>query len=329
MRRWGRLQEVASESPLVNGRFGTAYTIGLQNNSAVDASTLQAIVTLKHWDAYSLENSDGATRYNFDANVSAFALADTYFPAFKRSVQVGGALGAMCSYNALNGIPTCASAFLTSVLRGEWGFEGYVTSDSGSVEAIYEQHHYTADAVSAACVALRDGSTDVCSGMVYYDALLNATIAPGAPCSRTDLDAALRHTLTLRFQLGLFDKQAASKPFWNVPLNVINTTASQATNLLATLESMVLLKSDGVTLPLAAGKSIAVIGPNAGATAVLVGNYLGQICPIETHIGNTSCLQSIYDSVAELNNAAALTSEKLKFVSARPKPKGNTGCPVK
>ena len=76
-------------------------------------------VTLKHWDAYSLENSDGFTRYNFNAVVSNYSLADTYFPAFKKSVVDGGAKGVMCSYNALNGVPTCASAFLTSVLRYE------------------------------------------------------------------------------------------------------------------------------------------------------------------------------------------------------------------
>jgi hypothetical protein len=147
---WGRNQEVASEDPLVNGRFGAAYTLGLQNNSGLDGRYYQAIVTLKHWvrcsvtgcvqlpasrvlvmgrrvganaprpatlthslsahchrrppvsphrlhrrpqDAYSLENSDGFTRYNFNAVVSNYSLASTYWPAFKASVQQGGAKG--------------------------------------------------------------------------------------------------------------------------------------------------------------------------------------------------------------------------------------------
>lgn len=89
--RWGRTQEVPSEDPLINGRFGVGYTVGLQNGT--DPRYLQAVVTLKHWDAYSLEDADGFTRYNFNAVVSPYALASTYWPAFKASVQQGGALG--------------------------------------------------------------------------------------------------------------------------------------------------------------------------------------------------------------------------------------------
>ena len=76
-----------------------------------------------------MEDSDGARRYDFNAVVSPYALASTYFPAFAASVGEGGALGVMCSYNAVNGIPTCASPMLTRVLRDTWGFRGYVTSD--------------------------------------------------------------------------------------------------------------------------------------------------------------------------------------------------------
>ena len=78
----------------------------------------------------SLENSDGFERHNFNAVVSNYGLATTYFPAFRQSVVRGGAQGVMCSYNALNGVPTCASPFLRDVLRGEWGFSGYITSDT-------------------------------------------------------------------------------------------------------------------------------------------------------------------------------------------------------
>lgn len=93
--RWGRNQEVPSEDPLLNGDFGSGYTQGLQQG--VDSKFLQAVVTLKHWDAYSLENSGGFTRHNFDARVSSYALAHTYFPAFRKSVVEGGATGVMCS----------------------------------------------------------------------------------------------------------------------------------------------------------------------------------------------------------------------------------------
>ena len=92
--RWGRSMEVPGEDPLINGRYGAAYTLGMQNGE--DGRYLRAITTLKHWDAYSLENSDGFTRYNFNAVVSNFTLADTYFPAFKASIVEGGAKGVMC-----------------------------------------------------------------------------------------------------------------------------------------------------------------------------------------------------------------------------------------
>ena len=93
--------EVASEDPKLNGDYGVAYTTGLQASSA-DPRYLQAIVTLKHWDAYSLEDSDGFTRHNFNAIVGPGDLADSYMPAFKASVEQGNAKGVMCSYNALN-----------------------------------------------------------------------------------------------------------------------------------------------------------------------------------------------------------------------------------
>ena len=79
----------------VNGDFGTQYTLGLQTGE--DSRFLKAIVTLKHWDAYSLEDSDGFARYNFNAIVSPFALADTYWPAFEKAVKVGGAQGVLYS----------------------------------------------------------------------------------------------------------------------------------------------------------------------------------------------------------------------------------------
>lgn len=91
--RWGRNQEVASESPLLNGDYGAEYTLGLQQGA--DPEYLQVAVTLKHWDAYSLEDAGGFTRHNFNAVVSNYALAHTYFPAFRKSVVEGGATGVM------------------------------------------------------------------------------------------------------------------------------------------------------------------------------------------------------------------------------------------
>jgi len=184
-----------------------------------------------------------------------------------------------CSYNAVNGVPTCASDTLTSVLRGAWNFSGYITSDSGAIEDVYlpfpKGHHYVDTPAEAACVSIRNGTTDVCSGAVYHDALMDS-VSSGL-CSRADVDAALYRTMMVRMKAGLFDP-IQDQPYWHTPISAVNTPANEDANLRATLSSMVLLKHDGSTLPFARGKRIAVIGPHANASAALVGNYLGQLC---------------------------------------------------
>ena len=190
--------------------------------------------------------------------------------------------------NALNGIPTCASPFLRDLLRGTWAFKGYVTSDTGALEDIYNQHHFTATEAEAACQALVNGTTDVSSDVVYHNALLT--------CAKAGIDAALTNTFRLRFQLGLFDP-IGDQPYWATPLSAVATPAAAATNLLATLSSMVLLKHDGKTLPLPVGKTIAVVGPHANATDALVGNYLAQLCADDT----SHCVQSPFQAIAARN----------------------------
>jgi hypothetical protein len=270
--RWGRNQEVSSEDALVNGRYGTAYTIGVQTGE--DPNYLKTSVTIKHDFAYSLEDSDGHTRHNFNAIVSNATMADTYFVAFKMAVTnpVSPARGLMCSYNAVNGIPSCASAgFQETVVRGLWGFNGYISSDTGAIEDMYQPdgHHFVKTSGEAACAALR-GSTDVCSGAPFVESLM-AAVAAGT-CSAADVSRALTRTLTLRMDLGLFDP-IESQPYWHVPLTAVSTPASLDSSRRAARASMVLLKNAGAgALPLARGKRLAVIGPHAKATDALVGN---------------------------------------------------------
>ena len=284
---------------MTNGRFGAAYTKGLQTNSA-DTSKLQVAVTLKHWDAYSLENSDGFTRHNFNAIVDNYTIADTFWPAFADAVLVGKARGVMCSYNALNGVPTCANPLLNHQLRTVWGFEGYVSSDTGAVSDIYKEHKYTKDASSAACTALKDGKCDIDSGAVYHEALLDGVKA--GHCSMDDVDAGLFNTLKLRFEMGLFDPPQ-QQPLWRVPTSAINSADHIAASKLATLESMVLLKNEAETLPFKPGASVAVIGPHAKAQGALVGNYLGQICPSDTF----DCVQTPFEAITTVNTGGKTT----------------------
>jgi len=83
-------------------------------------------------------------RHHFNAIITQQDLTDTYFPAFGSCANRGNASGVMCSYNAVNGVPSCASSFLLNeTLRGKWGFNGYVTSDCGAVNDVYSSHNYT------------------------------------------------------------------------------------------------------------------------------------------------------------------------------------------
>lgn len=354
--RWGRNQEVPSEDPTVNGLFGQMYTIGLQTGQ--DPRYLQAVVTLKHFDAYSLEKADGFTRHDFNAQVSNFSLASTYLPAFRAAVTRGGATGVMCSYNAINGIPACASGMLNQTLRGEWGFTGYITSDTGAVEDIYKHHAYVPDGPRAACAALAAGGTDIDSGKVYSESLLEGVRL--GYCSMDDLRRSLRRTLGLRFRLGLFDPIEA-QPYWHVPPEAVASPTHRQLNLLAARSSIVLLKNEpllgvpagsgservheeridapgvadpsrradeqagpvpsewvwggkltgrlGViapqTLPLPTGRSLAVIGPHANASAALVGNYVGQVCPGASPT-DLSCVETVAGALSAFASSTAV-----------------------
>jgi beta-D-xylosidase 4 len=198
------------------------------------------------------------------------------------------------------GQPTCASDTLRHILRDIWNFTGYQTSDTGALEDVYKEHKYVATEQEAACVSLINGTTDVCSGAVYHDAVLG--------CGADAVNAALRRTFRLRFQLGLFDPIAADTPYWLTPLSSIGTPEASAFSALATRESMVLLKNapGAGALPWAPGMKIAVLGPHANATTALVGNYLGQICPDD----GFECIQSPFGAIRTLNRGGATTLEK-------------------
>ena len=238
--------------------------------------------------------------YDFNAVITNYTMATTYLPAFRRSIVNNGAAGLMCSYNAINGIPTCASPFLYNVLRNIWNYTGYVTSDTGAIESIYKDHHYVATAAEAACVAI--GITDVCSGAVYHDNVIW--------CDEAKVKTAVAHTLALRMNMGLFD-DATSAPYWHVPITAVDTQASRALNLLAAQESLVLLKNSGNVLPLTKGKKIAVIGPHANATLAMAGNYLGQLCPSNEF----ECIISPFLAIQNANTGGTTTLGQLNSLT--------------
>ncbi|KAJ0396860.1 hypothetical protein ATCC90586_008223 [Pythium insidiosum] len=300
--RWGRNMETPSEDPLMNARYGVAYTRGLQEGP--DKRYLQAVVTLKHWIAYSLEHYAGSDRMDFDAIVSRYDFVDTYLPAFRASVVEGKAKGIMCSYNSVNGVPTCANEELTGILRDDLKFDGYITSDSGAIEAIYKNHHYTSTLCEAGRLAILRG-TDVNSGSVYRKCL--EELVASKLLDEKVIDAAVRRTLTLRFKLGLFDP-IADQPYWNVKPEEVNKREHQELSLDLTRKSIVLLQNHRQTLPLKKGTRVAVIGPHINAREGMMGNYYGQIC--HGDYKELGCVETPLQAVTRLNEGGVTTGEE-------------------
>ena len=211
-------------------------------------------------------------RHRFDVHPSPHDLWDTYLPAFRAAIVEAKADSIMCAYNAIDGSPACANKeLLGTVLRQDWNFQGFVTSDCGAVDDFFTPngHHYSADRDAAAVAAIRTG-TDTNCGNTYLaltDAVKRGLI------KEAEIDISLKRLFTARFKLGLFDPDSMN-PYASVPFSEVGSPAHHALALDAARESMVLLKNDSGALPLKAGvKTIAVIGPNAASLAALEGNY--------------------------------------------------------
>jgi beta-glucosidase len=275
--RWGRGQETYGEDPFLTGRMAVAYVTGMQGS---DPHYYRAISTPKH---YAVHSGPEPTRHFADVDVSKHDMEDTYFPAFRAAVTEGHAGSVMCAYNAINGAPACASEFLLQhTLRGAWGFQGYVVSDCGAVHDIFEGHHYRPSQPQASAVSLTRGMDNEC--ITFGDVTGDADYKPYIEAVRqgdlaeSAIDTALIRLFTARMRLGMFDPPSLD-PYSKIDPRELDNPAHRQWALHLAEESMVLLKNDGV-LPLKGAKRIAVVGPLADQTDVLLGNYTGQ----PTHI---------------------------------------------
>jgi beta-glucosidase len=265
--RWGRGQETYGEDPYLTGRLGVAFVNGLQGD---DPKYLKVVATPKH---YAVHSGPEPERHRFDAGVSERDLRETYLPAFRATITEAHATSVMCAYNRTNSEPCCANThLLVDLLRGEWGFNGYVVSDCGAIDDIYQRHHFVNTAEEASAVALKRG-TDLECGNTYR--ALVAAVKQGL-VSEGDIDRAVKRLFTARFRLGMFDPPEMVA-YAKIPFSANDSAEHRQLALEAARESIVLLKNDHNTLPLRKDlKSIAVIGPNADEVSVLLGNYNGQ-----------------------------------------------------
>jgi beta-glucosidase len=267
--RWGRGQETYGEDPFLAGTLGVAFIRGLQGD---DPRIMKAMACAKHFAVHSGPEPE---RHRFNVNPSERDLYETYLPQFEMAVRKGKVGGVMGAYNAVFGVPACASSFLlTDILRKQWGFDGYIVSDCDAIHNIWaaRDHHYVPTPEQGAAIAVKAGC-NLCCGR-DYNALVRA-VQKGL-ITEAEIDNALSHTLWTRFRLGLFDPPEQS-PFSKLTIADNDTPEHEALALKMAEESVVLLKNDGL-LPLNRSriKRIAVIGTNAVSVQMLEGNYNGK-----------------------------------------------------
>ncbi len=261
--RWGRGQETYGEDPFLTSRLGVAFVGGLQGQ---DTTYVRVVSTPKHFAVHSGPES---TRHTADVDPSPYDLADTYTPAFRATVMEGHAQSVMCAYNSVDGQPACVNThLLQDLLRKDWHFNGFVTSDCMAITDIAVGHKYAPDMEHASVDAVRAG-TDTSCGPEY--AVLTKAVKDGL-LQESELDAAVRRLFMARFRLGMFDP-AAQVAYEQIPYSEVDSAAHAQLALETARKAMVLLKNDGV-LPLRGElKRVAVIGPNAESLAALEGNY--------------------------------------------------------
>lgn len=273
--RWGRCVETYGEDPYLVGELGKQMITSLQKYNLV--------ATPKHFAVYSIPigGRDGKTRT--DPHVAPREMRTLYIEPFRMAFQEAGALGVMSSYNDYDGEPITGSYhFLTEILRQEWGFKGYVVSDSEAVEFISSKHKVAntyEDGIAQAVNAGLNIRTHFTPPADFILPLRKAV--DNGKISQETLDKRVAEILRIKFRLGLFDnpyrgngKQAEQ---------IVHSKEHQAVSLEAARQSLVLLKNETNLLPLSKSiRSIAVIGPNANEQTQLICRYGPANAPIKT-----------------------------------------------
>jgi beta-glucosidase len=266
--RWGRTTEGAGEDPYLGAAMARAYIRGYQGDDLSQPGRVAACV--KHFAAYGA--AEAGREYN-TTDMSEITLRQVYLPPYKAAVEAGAAT-VMSAFNSLNGVPSSANPFLlTKILRGEWGFEGFVVSDYTSIMELIN-HGIALDPATATRKAIIAG-VDVDMMSHFYDTQLPGLIRSGqVPMSL--VDEAVRRVLRVKFATGLFEHPYAEGTEVTAAVDAHRPLVRKAAE-----ESLVLLQNDKIAdgaslLPLTpARKKIALIGPLADDTAEMVGAWGG------------------------------------------------------
>ncbi len=260
--RWGRAFESIGEDPYLNGTMGAAEIQGVQSTGVM--------AQVKHFAVYNQETNRNTPAD--DAVVSTQAMQEIYLPAFQDAVQQGAASSVMCAYSYVNGTAACQNPYLLStVLRQQFGFGGFVTSDWGAT-------HSTAASANAGLDMDMPGSDG------YFGSALASAVSSGS-VSQATLNSMVSDILTEMFAFGLFDKPTAGSPD-----ETATSSADTAAALQIAEEGTVLLKNSGNVLPLGPqDTSIAVIGADASTSPQTAGGGSASV----TSSGTITPLQGI------------------------------------
>jgi beta-glucosidase len=273
--RWGRVVECYGEDPYLAGELGKRMIQGLQSHGLVS--------TPKHFAVYSVPVGGRDEGVRTDPHVAPREMRTLYLEPFRKAFQDAGALGVMSSYNDYDGKPITGSyRFLTKILREEYGFKGYVVSDSEAVEFIVTKHKTQSNYEDAAAQVVEAGLNVRTNFTMpdFYIHPLRKAIENGKIALAT-IDSRVADVLRVKFQMGLFDNPY--KGDVKTVDSIVHSKEHQTISLKAALQSIVLLKNENNTLPLSGNlKKIAVIGPNAGESDNLICRYGPAQAPIQT-----------------------------------------------
>jgi beta-glucosidase len=267
--RWGRVEETYGECPCLSSRLCVAFVKGIQGDDAWRGIPPDRIATVAYWTCGSSTPSGGLN--TAACSVGERELRSLYFMPHEAAIKEGHLTSVMASYNTTDGIPSHANRWaLTTVLRDEWGFKGYIYCDWGGIAGLEQSHHIARSAAEAGMLAIKAGVDLEAAGGYGYPHLV-AMVKQGK-LSESYVDLACSRILRLKFVLGLFDGKRTFPEPAQLP-KLIHTPEHVALARQMAEESVILLKNEKNLLPLDASKlkSVALIGPNANQ--VQYGDY--------------------------------------------------------
>ena len=306
--RWGRIAEAAGEDPFLNSVLAVARVRGTQGSDYSDEEKL--VASPKHLVAYG--EPEAGRDYN-TTDLSEQRLRNLYLPPFKAAVKAG-ADTAMCSFNAINGVPGCGNHYtMTEILKREWGFDGFIESDWTAVAELRAcpprnpdagecGHGVAADGPAAAALAFNAGVDSEMTSTFMRD--FGAQLISQGLVSMSRLNDAVRRILRVKFRAGLFENPYAPYEPAEAEAQMLRPDAVEAARRAAG-RSMVLLQNEGSVLPFDPAKSTAVIGPLARNQHDMLGPWWGR--------GDDRDVVTVFDGIDEQNTAPTTYAEGCKL----------------